>query len=156
MSSNPRLAIEEDLSAVEAIVRAAYSRYVPRIGREPAPMLDDYVALIRERRVHVLDWSGRVRGVVVLIPEADTMLLDNVAVAPDAQGQGLGRKLLAFAEQAAWDAGYGSIRLYTNEVMTENIALYSRLGYCETHRGEENGLRRIYMTKVLTERPPLG
>ena len=156
MSSNPRLAIEEDLSAVEAIVRAAYSRYVPRIGREPAPMLDDYVALIRERRVHVLDWSGMVRGVVVLIPEADTMLLDNVAVAPDAQGQGLGRKLLAFAEQAAWDAGYGSIRLYTNEEMTENIALYSRLGYCETHRGEEKGLRRLSMTKVLTERPPLA
>ena len=33
--------------------------------------------------------------------------------------------------------------------MTENIALYSRIGYVETHRAEENGLRRVYMSKRL-------
>ena len=33
--------------------------------------------------------------------------------------------------------------------MTENIALYSRIGYVETHRAEEKGLRRVYMTKSL-------
>lgn len=78
------------------------------------------------------------------------MLLDNVAVDPIRQGSGVGRKLLAFAEQAALKAGYRSIRLYTNEAMTENIALYARIGYVETHRGEEKGLRRVYMTKQLT------
>jgi ribosomal protein S18 acetylase RimI-like enzyme len=56
---------------------------------------------------------------------------------------------LEFAEQAAIKAGYRSIQLYTNEAMTENIALYSRIGYVETHRGEEKGLRRVYMTKQL-------
>ena len=74
---------------------------------------------------------------------------DNVAVAPFAQGLGLGRKMLEFAERAAQDAGLHSIRLYTNEVMTENIWLYSRIDYSETHRAEEKGLRRIYMTKQL-------
>jgi ribosomal protein S18 acetylase RimI-like enzyme len=77
------------------------------------------------------------------------MLLDNVAVSPDAQGLGLGRKMLEFAERAAVAAGYRSIKLYTNEAMTENIGLYSRIGYVETHRAEENGLRRIYMSKPL-------
>jgi len=150
MDHNLRIAVIEDRSAVEAVVMAAYAHYVARIGRKPGPMLDDYGALIWEGRVHVaVDHGGTVQGILVLIPEKEAMLLDNVAVVPAAQGMGLGRTMLEFAEQVALDAGYRSIRLYTNEVMTENIQLYSRIGYSETHRGEERGLRRVYMTKTL-------
>ena len=149
MKGDLRLATTEDLTAVEEIVRAAYFPYVSRIGREPGPMLEDYRKSIADRRVHVVEQDGIVSGVLVLIPERDAMLLDNVAVAPSAQGLGLGRKMLEFAERAARDAGLRSIRLYTNEAMTENISLYCRIGYCETHRAEEKGLRRIYMTKQL-------
>lgn len=77
------------------------------------------------------------------------MLLDNIAVDPGAQGLGYGRKLLEFAERSALDAGYSSIRLYTHETMTKNIAMYSRIGFLETHRAEQNGLRRIHMEKAL-------
>ena len=83
----------------------------------------------------------------MLIPQEDAMLLDNVAVAPSAQGLGLSRKMLKFAEAAAVGAGYRLIRHYTNEAMTENIELYTRVGYSETHRVEEKGLRWVYMTK---------
>ncbi len=147
MDQDLRAAVGDDLGIVEAIVRSAYSHYVPRIGREPGPMLDDYRQLIRDGRVHVIEHDGAVQGVLVLIPQADAMLLDNVAVSPSAQGLGLGRRMLQFAEAAAADAGYRSIRLYTNEAMTENIEHYTRIGYSETHRAEENGLRRVYMTK---------
>lgn len=149
MEQDLRTATSDDLGAVEDIVRSAYSHYVSRIGQEPAPMLDDYSRLIREGRVHVIEHDGTVRGVLVLMPQEDAMLLDNVAVSPLAQGLGLGRKMLEFAERAAVDAGYRSIRLYTNEVMTENIALYTRIGYSETHRVEEKGLRRVYMIKLV-------
>ncbi len=168
-----RLATMADCSVVEAIVKAAYSHYIQRIGRPPGPMGDDYAALIKDACVYVLDkdftalpsegdsvsavigpWETvgleqGIRGVLVLIPGPDSMLLDNVAVAPEAQGRGLGARMLAFAELAARDAGFQSIRLYTHELMTENIARYTRIGYVETHRGEENGLRRVYMTKIL-------
>jgi len=149
MDSVIRPATQDDLRFVEAIVHAAYVHYVPRIGREPGPMLDDYAALIGQGSVHVVEHDARVRGVLVLIPEAGAMLLDNVAVSPEAQGLGLGRQLLAFAEREAVSAGYRVIRLYTNVAMVENILLYSRVGYVETHRGEEKGLRRVYMEKVL-------
>ena len=149
MLRDPRTAIIEDRAAVEAIVAAAYAPWVPRIGREPGPMGDDYGALIRAGRVRVVERDGAMRGVLVLIPEAEAMLLDNVAVVPEAQGKGLGRALLAVAERAAIGAGYRRIRLYTNEAMAGNVALYARLGYAETHRGEEAGLRRVYMTKAL-------
>lgn len=139
----------EDLAVVEAIVETAYTHYIARIGRRPGPMLDDYAVLISKRLVHLIDSDGEAKGVLVLIPEPDVMLLDNIALLPDAQGLGLGRKMLEFAEQAALDAGYKSIRLYTHQLMTENIELYRRIGYIETHRGEEKGLHRVYMTKLI-------
>jgi ribosomal protein S18 acetylase RimI-like enzyme len=85
----------------------------------------------------------------VLIPEPTTMLLDNVAVSPRAQGRGFGVKLIAFAEARARAAGFAAIRLYTQDVMVENLALYARLGFVETHRAKELGLNRIYMSKAL-------
>jgi len=76
-----------DLKNVAIVVHAAYSGYITRIGREPGPMSDDYASLIRRGLVHVLDDGGAV-GVVVLVPEPGTMLLDNVAVDPASQGKG--------------------------------------------------------------------
>jgi ribosomal protein S18 acetylase RimI-like enzyme len=80
------------------------------------------------------------------------MLLDNVAVDPASQGKGYGQLLLEFAEQEARRQGFGVIQLYTNVLMTENIALYSHLGYVKAHRAEEKGYSRIYMEKRLLER----
>lgn len=149
MSPIIRLAQIQDRRAVEAIVEAAYTPYIRRIGQKPGPMSDDYDALIREGRVHVLIDDGVIEGILVLIPEVGSMLLDNIAVSPAAQGRGHGRTLLQFAESTARAAHHASIRLYTNQAMTENITLYSRIGFTETHRAEEKGLRRVYMTKRL-------
>ena len=149
MSPTIRLAGTDDRTAVEAVVMSAYAPYVARIGRKPAPMLDDYDALIRENRVYVVEDGAAIQGILVLIPEEGATLLDNVAIRPDAQGLGHGRRLMEFAERTARVAGYEAITLYTNEAMTENIALYSRIGFVETHRAEEMGLRRVFMTKRL-------
>lgn len=149
MINKLRLATPEDRPAVEAIVEAAYKHYIVRIGRKPGPMLDDYGTQIAAGRVYVMECNGTPKGVLVLIPEPDAMLLDNVAVDPSAQGMGLGREMMIFAEEAARKAGYKTIRLYTNVMMTENITLYARVGYVETHRAVEKGLHRIYMTKRL-------
>jgi GNAT superfamily N-acetyltransferase len=144
-----RLARSEDAAVVAAIVHAAYVVYLPRIGQKPGPMHDDYDELVAEGRVYLLEDGAQIEGLVVLIPEDETMLLDNVAVRPEAQGKGYGNRLIAFAEEQARAAGYNSIRLFTHELMTENQARYKYLGFAETHRGEERGLKRVYMTKAL-------
>jgi len=149
MYSEPRPATPADRPVIEEIVRQAYSPYIARIGRPPGPMLDDYEASIGKGHVFVIETDGVIQGLVVLIPETDTMLLDNVAVAPEFKGKGIGRDLLEYAERSARAAGYRAIRLYTHEKMAENIALYTRIGYVETHRAEEIGLRRVFMTKRL-------
>jgi GNAT superfamily N-acetyltransferase len=138
-----------DLSAIEALVADAYAPYIQRIGEKPGPMLDDYRKHISEGRAHVMEDAEGIAGLLVLLPGTDTILLDNIAVAPRAQGRGLGRALIAFAETTARIRGHSAISLYTNTAMVENIALYQRLGYTETHRVTEKGFARIYMHKSL-------
>lgn len=138
-----------DRAAVEDLVRHAYQRYVGRLGKPPGPMLDDYGSRIEAGQVWVLERARDILGVLVLDRSDEGFLLDNVAVAPEAQGQGLGRELIAFAEAEARRLGATSLRLYTHVLMVENIALYRRLGFVETGRRDENGYRRLYMAKSL-------
>ncbi|HYM33200.1 MAG TPA: GNAT family N-acetyltransferase [Candidatus Cybelea sp.] len=130
-------------------MRAAYTKYIERMGMPPGPMLDDYAERIGARCVWVLIEGSSIAGVLVLLPQADHMLLDNVAVDPACQGKGIGRKLIDFAEREARHCGYSEIRLYTHQTMHENIALYPRLGYEETGRGEQAGYRRVFYRKRL-------
>ena len=143
-----------DRAAVEAIVDAAYSIYLERIGKAPSPMLDDYARLIAAGAVSVLDDpDGTIAALIVLLPKPDHLLLDNIAVRPDRQGRGLGRRLIAFAESETRRLGYAELRLYTHEKMTENIALYRRLGFRETGRGREAGYDRVFMVKPIRHFP---
>lgn len=144
-----RRAAPQNRKEVEAIVAAAYSPYVGRIGKPPGPMLDDYAALIARGAVSVLEADGLIAAIIVLLPKPDHLLLDNIAVRPDRQGQGLGRRLIEFAEAEARRLGYPELRLYTHEKMTENIALYRRLGFEGTGRGHQAGYDRVFMTKRL-------
>ena len=149
MNDELRLAAPEDAAEVTALVDRAYTGYIERIGRKPGPMLDDYAALIADGLVRVLRRDGRICGVLVLIGRDDHLLLDNVAVAPEAQGHGLGRRLVEAAEDVARNLGYATVRLYTHETMVENIALYEHLGFSITHRAKDRGYDRIYMAKSL-------
>ena len=137
-----------DLPAVQRIVRDAYTKYIVRIGKPPGPMNDNYAALVRAHHVWVM--GDPLQGAIVLLPEADHLLLDNVAVDPAAQGQGIGRALIEFAEAEARRRGYTEMRLYTHETMVENIALYRRTGWRETGRAEQNGFARVFFRKPVS------
>lgn len=115
-------------------------------------MLDDYPKRIAEGQVWVLADADGIVGILVLEETPDGFLLDNIAVAPGQQGKGHGRALLEFAEARAKHRGWHEIRLYTNALMTENIALYRRIGYVESARVTEKGFDRVYMTKRLAAR----
>jgi len=143
-------AIQPDAPSVAACVDAAHSPYVERIGRPPAPMLVDYVKAISEGQVWIAEGEDHeCRGVLVLIPKPTYLLIDNVAVHPKHQGEGLGRRLIAFAEVEALRRGFSELRLYTNEKMVESIAIYKHLGWEEIGRGLEDGYKRVFMRKSL-------
>lgn len=136
----PRLAV---------IARAAYAKYIARIGREPAPMLADYAAAIAVGRVVVIETGGTVVGYLVGWRDGDAYFLENVAIDPAFQGKGLGAQLMQHAMVEARRLGSSALTLFTNAVMTENLALYARLGFVETHRATEDGYDRVYMRLTL-------
>ena len=145
-----RPARPEDAEAVRQLLRDAYSHYIARLGKPPGPMLDDYGRRIADRQTWVLEGDGALAGLLVLEDdEGGALLLVNVAVAPLAQGKGHGRALIAFAEAEALRRGSKKIRLYTHVLMTENLALYRRLGFRETGRVSERGYDRVHMAEVL-------
>jgi GNAT superfamily N-acetyltransferase len=149
-----RLATAADVPVLRSIAAAAYLPYVPRIGRAPAPVDADYAGAAARGEAWLAVCAAAVGadaavGLIVLVPEAGYLLLENVAVLPSCQGRGVGSLLLRFAEAKAVELGLVEIRLYTNEAMTENLAYYPRHGYRETHRGEQDGFRRVYFSKQL-------
>ncbi|TYB48379.1 GNAT family N-acetyltransferase [Actinomadura chibensis] len=141
-----RTATRDDRARIEEIVEAAYTPWAELIGVRPLPMDADYAALIGAGQVFVTDDDGP-HGVIVLIPEDGALLVENVAVVPDRHGRGLGGALLAFAEDHARALGLPRLRLYTNELMTSNIARYERLGYRETGRQDIGGRYVVHMSK---------
>ncbi|HUN52126.1 MAG TPA: GNAT family N-acetyltransferase, partial [Candidatus Sulfotelmatobacter sp.] len=114
-----RPATAADLPAIEAIVGAAYEKYTPRIGKPAGPMLDDYAALVEQAAVTLAVLAGEAVGLLVLLDAADHLLLDNIAVRPDRQGHGIGRRLIAEAEIEARRRGFRDLRLYTHATMVE-------------------------------------
>lgn len=144
-----RLAVAADVPDLESIAKAAYLPYVPRMGFMPPPASADYAGAVARGEVWLAGLAGDAVGLIVLVPAADYLLLENVAVLPSQQGFGIGTGLLALAEAQARELGLPEIRLYTNVAMTENQVLYRRHGYVETHRDVVGRLSRVYFTKRL-------
>ncbi len=112
-------------------------------------MDEDYRQKVTERKISVAVEADEILGLVVLAKESDHLLVENVAVDPEHQSQGIGRALLAFAETVAAEANLTTLRLYTHALMTENLAFYLRLGYTEIDRRSDDGFERVFFSKSL-------
>ncbi|NQV43302.1 MAG: GNAT family N-acetyltransferase [Rhodospirillales bacterium] len=145
-----RVAELDDISLMEAIAEAAYGPYVERMGCRPAPMDADFVAHVSRHEAYVVQDKHGIGGFVVTYPKLDGQFVENVAVAAERRGTGLGRKLCNFTEIEARRRKLPKVYLYTNVKMTENLTYYKRLGYAETNRVTEDGFDRVYMEKQLT------
>ncbi len=150
MTLGYRRAVPADVAPMASLVERSYAHYVPLIGLRPAPMDADYSAIVEHQPVWVVESAtGSLVGVLVLAVEPDHLSIDNVAIAPDYQGMGIGSRLLEIAEDEARTADRIEIRLFTHVMMTDNIAWYGRRGYVETHRLAERGFSRAFFTKRL-------
>jgi ribosomal protein S18 acetylase RimI-like enzyme len=150
-NSTPHIrgATADDAAPMRAIALAAYAKYVPRIGREPAPMGADYEAEVAANHAVVIETAGSVCGYMIAWSEPDAVFIDNIGVDPACQGGGLGRRLINHAVSQADRLGLPALRLYTNALMSENLAMYAHIGFVETHRTLEKGFHRVYMRWIL-------
>jgi TDG/mug DNA glycosylase family protein len=144
-----RRATDGDVPEIADLVRAAYEGYEPLIGRTPLPMLTDFMIALREHEIWVLADGESLAGVLEFEPRDDMLWVENVAIDPARQRRGLGRRLLRFAEDEARRRGFPAVGLLTNERYADNIAMYSRYGYVETHRAPYEGTDLVYFRKEL-------
>lgn len=149
-----RRAVPADAVAVQELTRKAYAQWIPVIGREPMPIKADYDAALREHLVDLLYVEGRLAALIETIPQADHLLIENVAVLPALQGCGLGRQLMAHAEALAMSLGLPEMRLYTNKQFATNVRLYLALGYRVDREEPFMGGTTVYMSKPLGQSPP--
>ncbi|GAX07206.1 GNAT family acetyltransferase [Secundilactobacillus pentosiphilus] len=138
-----------DLPSIIKCFQGAFSKYLTRMDRKPAPMLKNYADYIANDWVYILNYDHQFAGLIALINEPAYVHLDTVAVVPAFQGKSLGKHLLQFAKIFAKQHGQREIRLLTNEKMTENIAIYKHLGYVEYDRRLDAGYHRVYFKKEL-------
>jgi len=149
MTETIRLAVDSDLESISTCARLAYLVYVERIGREPSPMLADYARHVDAGHVFVIGDEMSIFGYVIFCQSNNHVHLKNIAVLPDYQGHGLGRKLIGFVESQARRWGCRAVDLYTNEKMLENLELYPKLGYEEIDRRCVDGFDRVFFRKAL-------
>lgn len=124
-----RRANENDAETVRVLTHAAYAKWVPVIGRRPKPMNVDYEQAVQIRAIELAYEDGTLVALYEIIPAADHLLLENIAVAPAHQRQGLGHRLMARIEALARARGLDQVRLYTNKAFDSNLAFYTKLGY---------------------------
>ena len=145
-----RPATLDDAPRLREIARAAYAKYIERMGREPRPMTADYSAQVRDLDVTVAERDGEIVGYVALMLDPELGLtVENLGVDPAHQGAGIGRVLLEHAEDEARRRGHDAIALYTHETMTENQAIYVHVGYVEFERREVDPGAIVLMRKPL-------
>ena len=127
----------------------AYGIYVPILGRKPMPMTVDYLAALDDFDVWIAEREGSNTGLLVLQHEQDHTVIYSVAVLPDCSDQGIGKLLLRHAEKVALAKGFKQLRLYTNERMTRNLAIYRGFGFVDSHITEYECRNVIHLKKLL-------
>lgn len=145
-----RPAVAADANAAQACIHAAFSPYIERIGRPPAPMLLDLAQEVAAERVWIAEIGGALAGVIVQYMTDQGFYIDTVAVQPALRGTGVGRALLQFAEAEAGRRDCGEVYLCTNSRMVENQALYSRVGYTEYERKNVGPYDRVFYRKQVS------
>jgi GNAT superfamily N-acetyltransferase len=132
-----RPALAAEYADVDRVLRAAFTPYMHRLGREiPPGYYDDRLpASIERSDVFVADEAGRIVGVAQTERRDTGLYLDRLAVDPAKQGSGLGGWLLARLEEVARARGDRAMSLQTAEMMEHLLRLYGRHGFEIVHRG---------------------
>ncbi len=114
-----------DLAAVAAVDAAAFSPLWQN------PLSDLQKAYQRAIWAEVAERDGQIQGYLIAIRSLMGIHISRLAVAPQAQGGGIGRALCAGLLHSAWKRGWRQISVNTQESNLAALRLYHRLGFRE-------------------------
>lgn len=156
-STRPEPAIarisEADAGEVMTLQRAAFVSEAQIYGSADMPPLTQTLAEVQaELRAgdgFTARLDGRLVGAIRFVEDEDLLLIGRIAIAPDMQGEGIGRMLLEAAEKSSSAA---EAELFTGSLSEANLRLYAKCGYEERERVPDGaGAAQVFMRKSLRE-----
>jgi uncharacterized damage-inducible protein DinB/GNAT superfamily N-acetyltransferase len=168
------LAARDSIDALTALLHRAYAPLAAEGMNFTAAAQDVEITARRaaEGQCFVATWGHRIVGTVTVcgpyeaaaapwalsVPwfcDRDTAHFHQFAVAPELQGQGLGRRLVSRCEQWAREHGFRRMALDTAEHASALRSLYQRLGYGDVGHAQWEGrnFRSVIMQKSLDRSP---
>lgn len=135
-----RIAVPDESEAIAGVLHAAFAEFEPQYTAEAFAATTPKTEKIRERFAEGKTWvvlkNEKIVGTVSTVPEDEKLYIRSMAVAPSAQGFGIGRKLLETVENYAVENGFEYLFLYTTPFLSGAIRIYERNGF---ERGEDVG-----------------
>ena len=127
----------------ELYTTAAFSATVPTAAR--------IVARMREGPVWVAERGSTIVGTISAAAQGSRLHIRGMAVLPNAQGLGVGLRLLNHAQRYAARNGYASLHLETTPFLTRAIRLYESSGFMrpDRHLHDYHGTPVLSMVKCL-------
>ncbi len=127
---------EQDAGEIMTVQRAAYVSEAllydtTRLSALAEPMAE-ILESIAAGEVLVAKMGSRIVGAVRGVRKDDECSVERLVVAPDMRGRGIGAALLRAVEDGS--TGVRRFVLHTGDRSQENIYLYRKVGYTETHR----------------------
>ncbi|AZS37259.1 hypothetical protein CVS47_01893 [Microbacterium lemovicicum] len=140
-----------DAGEVLTVQRAAFVSEALIYGDPDQPALTQTLAQLEAELVdaggYVAIVEGRIVGAIRTRERGDVLEIGRIAIAPDQQGGGLGRTLLATAERTT---RCRTAELFTGSLSEANIRLYEDCGYEEFERIEQgDGTAQVFLRKRL-------
>lgn len=139
-------ATEQDIPALNELINSAYRGDSSRRGwTTEADLLDGIrtdetglKTMLANPQATILKYedAGQLLGCVYLEKKGDSLYLGMLTVSPDAQAGGIGKQLMAAAEQAARDRQCRAMTMTVIPQRHELIAFYERRGYQPTGETE--------------------
>ena len=145
----------DDWPALLALVRRAFAFMEGRIDPPSSLNRLDAAGLAAKAAAErcFLAWlDGRLAGCVFCVPQGDALYIGKLAVDPPLQGHGIGRALMARAEDEARNRGLNALELQTRIELTENHAAFAAMGFARIGETAHPGFDRptsVTMRRVL-------
>ena len=142
-----------DAGEVMTLQRAAFVSEAQIYGSVDTPAFTQTLDEVRAELSDCTGWTARVDGRLVGALrgrlDGDLLLIGRIAIAPDMQGEGIGRRLLETAEQRSAAA---EAELFTGSLSEANIRLYESCGYRVSERVPQgDGTEQVFLRKRLRD-----
>jgi GNAT superfamily N-acetyltransferase len=142
---------DADAGEVLTVQRAAFVSEAAIYGSVDMPpltqTLPELEAELRSESGFTARIDGRLVGAIRFVEQDDLLLIGRIAIAPDMQGEGIGRMLLEAAEEASDSP---EAELFTGSRSEANLRLYESCGYAEHQRVPDgDGTEQVFLRKRL-------